>query len=111
MGLSGWRTYDLSIIADCPDELGIYELGDEEKITLYYGYGKIRTRLLEHIDQNEFSMARYFRFELFETEEECRVRKRLLLHEYEEEHDILPHYNERDRFNGFCLHFCTARLA
>lgn len=65
MGLSGWRTYDLSIIMDCSDELGVYELGDEEKITLYYGSGKIRTRLLEHLDQNEFSMARYFRFELF----------------------------------------------
>lgn len=97
MGLSEWRTYTLSIIRYCPDELGVYELGNEEKITLYYGYGKIKTRLLEHLNQNDFPMSRYFRFELFETEEECRLRKRLLLHEYEKKHDILPVYNERDR--------------
>jgi len=52
MGLSEWWTYALSTVAYCPDKLGVYELGDEERITVYYGYGKIRTRLLEHLNQN-----------------------------------------------------------
>lgn len=97
MSLSEWRTYALSIIAYCPDELGIYELGDEERITVYYGYGKIRARLSEHLNQNKFPLARYFRFELFETEEECKVKEQQLLHEYEKRHDIMPMYNERNR--------------
>lgn len=99
MSLSGWHTYNPSIIAYSPDKLGIYELGDGERITMYYGYGKIRTRLLEHLNRNEYPMARYFSFELLETEEECeaRVQQLSLSHKYQKRYGILPHYNERRR--------------
>jgi len=96
--VSKWWTYDPSIIAYSPDELGVYELGDEAKTTVYYGSGKIRTRLLEHLNQNEFPMARYYRFELFGTEEECKVRVQQLLDDYKKRYDILPMYNELNRY-------------
>jgi hypothetical protein len=97
MSLSEWRTYNPSIIAYSPDKLGIYELGDGERITLYYGCGKIRTRLLEHLNRNECPTARYFRFELLKIEEECEARVQQLLHEYQKRYGILPMYNERER--------------
>jgi len=97
MSLSEWWTFNRSIIAYSPDKLGVYELGDEERITLYYGYGKIRTKLLEHLNKKECLRARYFRFELLETEEECMIRIQQLLHEYQNRFDILPLYNERER--------------
>jgi hypothetical protein len=94
MGLSEWRIYNRSVIEYCPDELGVYELVDEEKITLYYGYGKIRTKLLEHLKKKEFPLVRYFRFEKLETEEECILREQQLLQNYQEKFGILPLYNE-----------------
>ena len=94
MSLSDWYTYNHSITKYCPDDLSVYELVDEEKITLYYGYGKIRTKLLEHLKKKEFPLVRYFRFEKLETEEECVLRERQLLQDYQEKFDILPLYNE-----------------
>ena len=95
MFLSQWQTYDPSIVAYSPDELDVYELGDEAGITVYYGSGKIRTRLLDQLNKNEYPMARYYRFELFRTEEECRAREQQLLDDYKKRYDILPMYNER----------------
>ena len=95
MVLSQWWTYDRSIVAYSPDELGVYELGDESKITIYYGSGKIRTRLSDHLNKKECPMARYYRFELFRTEEECRTKEQQLLDNYEKKHGIPPMYNQR----------------
>jgi hypothetical protein len=78
-----------------PDELGVYELGDETKNTVYYGSGKIKTRLMDHLNKEECPMARYYRFELFRTEEECRAREQQLLDDYKKAHGKLPMYNER----------------
>jgi hypothetical protein len=95
MALSGWHTYNYSLTKCCPDTLGIYELVDEDKIVYYYGYGNIRTKLLEHLKKNEFPLVKYFRFEEFEAEEECVLREQELLVSYQEKHKILPLYNER----------------
>lgn len=77
--------------------LGVHELADEEKITLYYGYGEIRTKLLEHLKKKELPLVRYFRFEKLETDEECVLREQKLLHDYQGRFDILPLYNERKK--------------
>jgi hypothetical protein len=95
MVLSQWWTYDRSIVAYSPDELGVYELGDESRITVYYGSGKIRARLLDYLNKKECPMARYYRFELFITEEECRAKEQQLLDDYKRRHGILPMYNEK----------------
>jgi len=77
---SQWWTYDHSMVVDyIPDELGVYELGDESGITVYYGSGKIRTRLLGHLNKKECPIAKFFRFELFSTEEECRAMHACML--------------------------------
>ena len=39
-------------------------------------------------------MAKNYRFELFDTEAECRAREKALLEEYQKNHDKLPMYNE-----------------
>jgi hypothetical protein len=98
-GLSEWCTYNGSIIEYYPNELGVYELVDEEKMTLYYGYGNIRTKLLEHFKKKEFPLVKYFHFQKLETEEECALMEQKLLHEYQEKFDadILPLYNEGKR--------------
>jgi len=78
-----------------PDDSGVYELGDEAKNTVYYGSGKIKTRLLDHLNKRECPLARYYRFELFPTEAECKRREKELLEEYKRIHGNLPMYNER----------------
>ena len=82
-------------MASDPDELGVYELADESKNTVYYGSGKIKSRLLDHLNKRECPMARYYRFELFSTEEKCRAREKELLDEYKRKYGKLPMYNER----------------
>lgn len=90
-----WWTYVASVVAHDPDELGVYELGDDAKNTVYYGSGKIKTGLLDHLNKKECPMARYYRLELFKTEEECKAREQQLLDDYKRRNGKLPIYNER----------------
>jgi len=90
-----WWDYSLSIIALEADSLGVYELGDESKNTVYYGKGKIKTRLLDHLNKRECPLARYYRFELFTTEAECEAKEQELLENYKRNHGKLPIYNEK----------------
>jgi len=90
-----WWNYNKDMASLDPNKLGVYELGDKDKNTVYYGSGKIKTRLLNHLDKKECPMARYYRFELFATEKECRAREEELLKTYKERHKKLPTYNER----------------
>jgi len=78
-----------------PDELGVYELGDFSKITVYYGSGKIRSRLLDHLNKKECPLAKYYRFELFATEEACKGREKELLDEFKRIYGKLPRCNEK----------------
>lgn len=77
------------------DHLAVYELGDKDRNTVYYGSGKLKTRLLSHLNKEECPLARHYRFEIFSTEEECREREEALLKAYEDKHKKLPMYNER----------------
>jgi len=83
------------VVAYDPDKLGVYELGDEAKSTVYYGSGMIRTRLLDHLSKKECPMARFYRFELLNTEAECETREKELLENYKQRRRKLPMYNEK----------------
>ena len=95
MGWGKWWIYRKGLVKYDPDKLGVYELADESKNTVYYGSGKIKTRLLDHINKKECPLARNYRYELFNTEKECREREEELLEEYKRIHGKLPTYNER----------------
>jgi hypothetical protein len=77
------------------DDLSVYELAGNKYNTVYYGSGKLKTRLQDHLNKKECPMAGFYRFELFSTEAECRAREEQLLKDYEEKHGKLPMYNER----------------
>ena len=47
VGLSRRYRFTQLVIAGAPDEIGVYALWDGEEV-IYYGRGKIRSRLLEH---------------------------------------------------------------
>lgn len=95
MAWGKWWEYNKAMASLDPDKLGVYELGDKDKNTVYYGSGKIKTRLLDHINKKECPLARYYRFELFDTEEKCRAREEELLETYKRKHGKLPLYNEK----------------
>lgn len=95
MGWGSWWSYNQSMASTEPDSFGVYELGDENKNTVYYGSGKVKTRLLDHLNKKECPLARYYRIELFATEAECKAKEEALLAEYKRVHGKLPMYNER----------------
>jgi hypothetical protein len=83
------------MVSSDPDELGVYELGDESQNTVYYGKGKIKTRLMDHLNKKECPLARHYRYERCYTEVECERREKYLLEEYKRIHEKYPMYNER----------------
>lgn len=95
MAWGPWFTYFASNVELDPDQLGVYELADEAKNAVYYGSGKVKTRLRDHLNKKECPLARYYRFELLSTEGQCRAREEELLKNYKAAHGKLPMYNER----------------
>ena len=89
-----WWSYKKSIASIDPDKPGVYELADSFYNTVYYGSGKIKTRLLNHLNKEECPKAKKYRFELFNTEAECKEREKAILEEYQKKHKKLPRYNE-----------------
>ena len=93
---SQWWDYREGIVASDRDDFGVYELADDNKNTLYYGSGKVKTRLLDHLNKKECPMTRYYRVEYYSYETECREKERQLLDAYKNSHNgKLPMYNER----------------
>jgi len=95
LGWGKWWSLTKRIVSIELDKLGVYELVNSFNNTVYYGSGKIKTRLLDHLNKKEFPMAKEYRFELFNTEVECRAREKALLEEFQKAHDKLPKYNEK----------------
>ena len=95
MGWGKWWSHTKRIVSTEPDKLGVYELENSFHNTVYFGSGKIKTRLLDHLTKKECPMAKNYRVELFDTEAECRAREKALLEEYQKNHDKLPMYNEK----------------
>lgn len=78
------------------DVFGIYELGDDAKNTVYYGSGKVKTRLMDHLNKKECPLAKHYRHEYLDSEQASRTREEQLLSEYKAAHGgKLPMYNER----------------
>ncbi len=95
MAWSEWWGYAPGFVESDRDELGVYELADDAKNTVYYGSGKIKTRLQDHLNKKECPLARYYRLEYLSTEAQCRAREEELLRDYEKAYGKLPMYNER----------------
>jgi antitoxin component YwqK of YwqJK toxin-antitoxin module len=92
---SDWWNYLPGVVQYDRDELGVYELADDQKNTVYYGSGKIKTQLEYHLNKKECPLAKYYRLEYLSTEAQCRAREEELLRDYEKAHGKLPMYNER----------------
>jgi predicted GIY-YIG superfamily endonuclease len=92
---SDWWTYSATLVDSDRDEFGVYELADDNKDTLYYGSGKVKSRLMVHLNKKECPMARQYRVEYLASEEASRAREEQLLRDYESSHGKLPMYNQR----------------
>lgn len=78
------------------ERIGVYELAGHSKDTVYYGSGKVKARLLDHLNRKDFPLAEFFRVEYCLTEEECKAKELQLLEVYKQTHNgRLPVYNER----------------
>ncbi len=90
-----WWPYADNVAQYEKDEWGVYELADDPKNTVYYGSGKVKTRLLDHLNKKECPLARYYRVDMLINEAQCRTREEELLSQYRIAHGKLPIYNER----------------
>ena len=95
MGWGKWWSLTKRIASIETNKLGVYELVNSFYNTVYYGSGKIKTRLLDHLNRKDCPMAKNYHFELINSEAECRAREKALLEEYQKNHDKLPMYNEK----------------
>ena len=75
--------------------IGVYELADDSKDTVYYGSGKVKARLLDHLNKKEYPRVRFYRVEYYSTETACKAKEQQLLEAYKKEHNgQLPIYNQ-----------------
>ena len=75
--------------------IGVYELADDSKDTVYYGSGQVKARLLDHLNRKECPLARFYRVEYCSTEAECKAKEQQLLETYKKAHNgQLPIYNK-----------------
>jgi hypothetical protein len=95
LGWGKWWSLTKRIVSIEVDKLGVYELVNYFHYPVYYGSGKIKTSLLNHIIKKEFPMAVDYRYELFNTEIKCKERVKALLEEFQKAHDKLPIYNKK----------------
>jgi hypothetical protein len=95
MTWSQWWGYREGLVESDRDDFGIYELADDKQNTVYYGNGKVKTRLLDHLSKKERPMAQNYRIEYCSNQTECRTREQQLLQAYKSAHGKLPMYNEK----------------
>lgn len=96
MTWSSWWSYNTTLVSSDRDDFGVYELADDSKNTVYYGSGKVKTRLLDHLNKKECPMAKFYRVEYCSTETECKAKEQQLLEAYKNAHNgKFPMYNER----------------
>jgi len=103
MKWSSWGQYGITTVFKrslgvlyARERVGVYELADDNKDTVYYGSGKVKARLLDHLNKKEYPLAKFYRVEYCSTETECKEKAQQLLEAYKEAHNgKLPIYNER----------------
>ena len=88
-----WLEYNLIMASTESDDLGVYELADEHKNTVYYGSGKLKTELIDHLNRGEHSSVKFYRVEILGCDEKCSERLEALLVEYRKLHGHLSTYN------------------
>jgi hypothetical protein len=99
---SPWWSYNIATVFKrslgvlyARERIGVYELADDSKNTVYYGSGKVKARLLDHLNKKECPLARFYRVEYCSTETECKAKEQQLLEAYKKEHNAqLPIYNQ-----------------
>ena len=89
-----WGYYAASVSLDS-DIYGVYELGDANKEIVYVGSGKVKSKLLCHLEKKECPLARYYRLIIVGIEEACKSKELEILQEYRESMGRLPLYNEK----------------
>jgi len=93
---SPWYDYNTEAVnKNASPNIGVYEVGDSLKNTVYYGEGGIKERLLYHLDKKELPLGRYFRFEVTNSKERAVQRQNALLEDYKKIYKKYPMYNER----------------
>ncbi len=94
--LNPWYVYTgFEIVARVPVKaIGVYEIADEQKTTIYIGRGEIRSRLDDHGNKSRkedyIPGATWFRF--VETPYPVTLEEALLL-EFKKANGRLPRYN------------------
>jgi len=100
---SPWWSYNFTTIFKrslgvmyARERIGVYELAGNSKDTVYYGSGKVKARLLDHLNKSEFPLAEFYRVEYYSTETEYKAKEQQLIETYKKTHNgKLPIYNER----------------
>jgi len=94
---SDWWKFSFGLVSHDKDNFGAYELADEDETTLYIGAGKVRTRLLEHLNKNECPLATRYRVDCCVTKEQADAKAKHLLEAYKFiRNGKLPLYNEKN---------------
>jgi hypothetical protein len=104
MTWSPWWTYNITTVFKrslgvlyARERIGVYELADGNKDTVYYGGGKVKARILDHLNKKEFPLTRFYRVEYCSTETECKTKEQQLLDAYKKAHcGQPPIYNKRN---------------
>jgi hypothetical protein len=95
MSWSQWWGYSAASVSLESDIYGVYELGDADKEIVYVGSGKVKDRLLRHLEKNECPLARYYRLLIVGAEEFCNSKESEIIQEYRERKGRPPLYNEK----------------
>jgi CBS domain-containing protein len=91
---SDWWVYNSSMVSRDDDNFGVYELADDNETTLYIGSGRVKTRLLEHLDKNDCPLATRYRIDCCVTQEEAQDKENHLLEAYKSvRNGKVPLYN------------------
>ncbi|TAL70099.1 MAG: hypothetical protein EPN82_05670 [Bacteroidetes bacterium] len=100
---SKWKPYTITYIKEHEsDNLGIYEIANQNKQTLDYGQGKVRTRLIDqnpnnaHTNKETVWTGKFYRSQYTRSKLSSKQRERGLQKRYKKEHKgKLPPKNKR----------------
>ncbi|OGD55503.1 hypothetical protein A3K78_11350 [Candidatus Bathyarchaeota archaeon RBG_13_52_12] len=95
MSWTQWWGYSAASVSLESDIYGVYELGDADKEIVYVGSGKVKDRLLCHLENKECPLARYYRLLIVGAEESCNSMESEIVQEYRERKGRPPLYNEK----------------
>ena len=95
MSWTQWWGYNAASVSLNSDFYGVYELCDFNGEVVYIGSGKVKSKLLGHLEKKECPLARYYRLLIVGAEEYCKLKESETLQEYIKGMGRLPLYNEK----------------